>query len=393
MNLLKAQDLLKGVPDKYLEQMRQNPQIGMLVAAEADRRLKVRKEYESELQGKQPQSTVIDDLLNSLGVASLQPPGQQQVPVQVPQMAAAPQEPVQMYDGGIGAFADGGETDMYKYMPQYASNVQIPDLPGFDTFLSQVKDYAGESDLPQYRAEISEERKKLKEEEPTGISSLLKNIGRGLVGSKSTNFISALAEGVGSGITLQEAAEQKHKEAMRQLRASEIDLAQKERAEKMGLYGLAKQYEDSAAQRRNSAINQNQQASQLALTAKHYSDVARDAEETQKIRRKEVGIRAREAESQANYHNALIQKAKLEIANYGKPTTESIVQANRVITDALADARKNIIDDPYYNDKSAEIGKITNPIEKQVAIQRLNLYFRRNIAGIPEALEKLAGYK
>jgi len=66
----------------------------------------------------------------------------------------------------------------------------------------------------------------------------------------------------------------KHRAAMQQLRAAEIDLAQKQRAEKAGDFGLAKQFEESAANRRNSAINQSQQAAQLALTAKQYQSTA-----------------------------------------------------------------------------------------------------------------------
>jgi len=36
---------------------------------------------------------------------------------------------------------------MYQYMPDYASSVSIPDLPGFDAFLGQVKGQMGESGI------------------------------------------------------------------------------------------------------------------------------------------------------------------------------------------------------------------------------------------------------
>jgi len=99
----------------------------------------MRQEYQAEQQGKSPTSTVLKDLA---GASLLKPPGQQQVAVQAPQMPAAPQEPVHMYDGGIVAFASGGQPsveDVESYLAPQAGGSEsgfgasvAPYIPGFD---------------------------------------------------------------------------------------------------------------------------------------------------------------------------------------------------------------------------------------------------------------------
>ena len=326
MNLLKAQDLLKGVPDQKLTEMLQSPQGDVpqyLVAAEAARRAKMRKEFQED-QTKPPQTTVTQDLLNELGVASLKPPGmpqpgQQQPQMPMPQMPAAPQGPVQMAEGGIVAFANGGYTDVSAYNPSYASNIQIPQLPGFDEFMGQVKTEFGESPLPSYREELGGEREKLQAQSPEKMADFLKYIGRGLAASQRTNALGAIAEGVTTGLTMQEQALQKNKEAQRLLRQSEIELAQKERAEKMGIFGLAKQLENSAAERRNSAINQSYQAQQLALTAKHYEGAESDAAARRKLEERRLGILGQQESRGAELDKLRRQKIEKEIELLGKP--------------------------------------------------------------------------
>jgi len=523
MNLLKAQDLLKGVPDAKLAELTNNPQGDIppfLVAAEAARRSKVRQEYSANMQGKAPSSTVMEDLMNNLGLANLKPPGQQQVAMQAPQMPAAPQQPVQMYDGGIVAFAEGGmprqedlegylnpeaggsesgfgasiapyipglegrvragvlgsanpkqptisgyqigyedgknaalasiiptpmgnianaeyrrqlgddseialrgslspfkqmasdfrqaplsieytkrfadggiasfasggESDMYKYMPDYASNISIPDLPGFESFMSQVQGGFGESELPKYRKEISEERERLQKEAPTGISSLLKNIGQGLVASKQRGFVGAFSEGISAGISMQDAAEQKHKEAMRQLRTSEVEVAQKERAEKMGQFGLAKQLEDSAVNRRNSAITQNQQAAQLALTGRRYEDEAKEAAARLLVDKERLGVER--------------EKVAFDKSQRGQLTPRDVIGLSTDIYARLSSARENL--DKLYKDASENpnhwyslekerINSLPTNTERQVALQRLRQGLERDygITGLKSRLQSL----
>jgi hypothetical protein len=337
----------------------------------------------------------MEDLLNNLGVASLQPPGQQQVPVQAPQMPAAPQEPVQMYDGGIVAFANGGDvaqfqgggyTDMSAYMPEYASNIQVPDLPGFQEFLTQAQTGLGDSGLPEYRKDIEAERERIQKEAPTDLSSFLKYVGRGLASAKSPNFINAVAEGVSTGLTMQEQAELKNREAARQLRQSEIELVQKERAEKAGLFSLAKQLEANAIDRRNSAINQNYQATQLALTGRHYEDTARNAAAKLRIDEKQLGIAA--ANARRSDENAKLERQikELQLKRIQAGELEPSDKAN--VLKAIATQKTKLFSDLSYNEPYqkglAEIKKkYKDPLAQQRAIQMYNQpYFEQ--AGISE---------
>jgi len=506
MNLLKAQDLLKGVPDQQLQQMLQRPPGTIppfLIVSEAARRSKVRQEYQGDMQGKPPTSTVIEDLMNNMGVAALKPPGQQQVPVQTPQMPAAPQEPVQMYDGGIVAFANGGlpsvedvesylapraggsesgfdasvapyipgldgrvragvmgsanpkqtisgyqigyedgvnaamariiptpagnivggeyrrqlgndsevavrgnynpygempamdfrqapvsveytkrfdkggiaffqgggPADMYQFMPEYAQNINIEELPGFDDFMGQARTAMGSSELPKYREEIEAERARMAKEEPNDISSTLKYIGRGLAQSKSRDFMSSLAQGISAGFEMQEQAQLKNRESQRQLRASEIELAQKERAERAGLFGLAKQLEANALQKRNSAINQHQQAAQLALTGRHYQDVAFDSAERRGIDLKQLGLE----EQRLN-----IERTRL--ANQDRLSAKDIISLSTDLSSQLSQARKRLDDfyaaasaDPtnWYSIEKERIKSLPSVSEQRVARERL----------------------
>jgi hypothetical protein len=518
MNLLKAQDLLKGVPDQKLRELAINPQGDIppfLIAAEAARRAKMRQEYKGDTEGKMPTSTVMEDLLNNLGVASLQPPGQQQVPVQAPQMPAAPQEPVQMYDGGIVSFATGGEiedylqpraggsdmgfaasvapyipqidgrvragvigssmagspeitgyqigyedgknsvlanimptpmgnianaeyrrqlgddseiavrgnvspfeqvpmearqapvsveytqrfanggiasfqrggyTDMSAYMPEYASNIQVPDLPGFQEFLTQAQTGLGDSGLPEYRKDIEAERERIQKEAPTDLSSFLKYVGRGLASAKSPNFINAVAEGVSTGLTMQEQAELKNKEAARQLRQSEIELVQKERAEKAGLFGLAKQLEANSIDRRNSAINQNYQATQLALTGRHYEDTARNAAAKLKLDERQLGIAA--ANARRSEEDAKLDRQLKELQIKRMQTGELEPRDKATVLKAIATQKTNLFSALSYSDTYQKglddiKKKFKDPLAQQRAIQMYNQpYFEQ--AGISE---------
>lgn len=457
MNLLKAQDILKGIPDKELANMIQSPRGDIppfLVASEAGRRAKMRQEYQGDMQGKAPTSTVLEDLMNNLGVAALQPPGQQKVAVQAPQMPAAPQQPVQMYDGGIvsfanggtpsmedvesylapqaggsemgfsasvaphipgldariragvignnmqgnpqvsgyqigyedgvnaamasitptpagnivggeyrrqlgndsqiavrgnfnpygempamearqaplsieymkhfasggiASFADGGYTDLSAYMPKYASDISVPEIPGFESFLSQIKGEIGASELPEYRQQLAQERAKLEKESPADLSSFLTYIGRGLSKSRRPDFIGALSEGISGGIELQEQAQQRNREAQHLLRQSEIDLAGKERAERAGLIGLARQLEGSAIDRRNSAVTQSYNAQNLAQQARHFEGVEKHQAGQRKLDERRLGIEGARESRQGKVDDARLAQILKQTDLLGTP--------------------------------------------------------------------------
>ncbi len=113
MNLLKLQDQLKGIPDNNLVTMVQQPTGQMpqfLVLAEIQRRKDMRESTQAS-----PDSTVADDL-EQQGLAALQPPPQEEAPMEgAPEqmdagLAALPTdmpEAPSMAGGGIVAFAKG----------------------------------------------------------------------------------------------------------------------------------------------------------------------------------------------------------------------------------------------------------------------------------------------
>jgi hypothetical protein len=113
MNILEAEDLIKGIPDNVLFQYAQNPppQIPQFLAiSEVQRRQDMRQRFTAQQQ-KQQQPTVKDQILQG-GIASAAPPmgppsappmGQPmapQMPPQAPPMAAG-QRPPMMSAGGI----------------------------------------------------------------------------------------------------------------------------------------------------------------------------------------------------------------------------------------------------------------------------------------------------
>lgn len=125
MNIIEAEDIVKGLPDQVLFQEAQYPsgQIPQYLAvSEVQRRQEMRQRFQSQQQGQQP--TVKDQILQG-GIAAAGPPPQ----ISQPPMAA-PAENMQtaMYDGGItrmfsGGYTPGGtvkmqvgrSTDVYKF--------------------------------------------------------------------------------------------------------------------------------------------------------------------------------------------------------------------------------------------------------------------------------------
>lgn len=529
MNLLKAQDILKGVPDKELANMMQSPRGDIppfLVASEAARRAKMRQEYQSDSEGKAPTTTVVQDLLNNMGVAALQPPGQQQVPVQAPQMPAAPQQPVQMYDGGIVAFANGGMPsteniedylapqaggsemgfsasvapyipglnarvragiignamqqnpeisgyqvgyedgvnaamaniiptpagnivggeyrrqlggdseiavrgnynpygkmpamdfrqapvsveytkrfdkggiasfqegglgDLSAFMPGYAQNIQLEELPGFEDFLSQARTSMGASGLPKYREEIEAERARIAKEEPSDFSSFLKYIGRGLSTAKSPNFVGAVAQGISAGLDMQEQAQQRNREAQRLLRQSEIDLATKERAERAGEYGLARQAQSDAVARRNAGITQLQGAHQLAISGKNLAQDAYDAAEARKLTSRQIGLQETRERNEQQLRVAQIERIKQEIKD-GGITPQVRVQAANVVSDAIRTFRQKLDETmpEWYMNSLEKIEKLSG-IARQTEMQRLEQQIRIK-SGLSSDILKIAGF-
>ena len=122
MNILDAEDLIKGLPDEALTQEAQMPsgQVPQfLVVSEIQRRTDMRKRYQAQQQEAMP--SVKDQIVQEgiMGMMPQQPMGMpqgmpQQMPQQMPpQMPPQmPQQPMGMAQGGIARMANGGSTGM-----------------------------------------------------------------------------------------------------------------------------------------------------------------------------------------------------------------------------------------------------------------------------------------
>ena len=117
MNILEAEDMVKGLPDQVLFQIAQNPPPNIpqfLAVSEVQRRQDMRQRY----QAKQPEQTVKDQILQSgIAAAGGPPPGAGQPPPMAPPGAAPPGAPMQqpmtgapmaqMYMGGRVRMQEG----------------------------------------------------------------------------------------------------------------------------------------------------------------------------------------------------------------------------------------------------------------------------------------------
>lgn len=111
INLFEAMDIFKNFPDEELPKYRNDPKLALVAAAEMDRRLRIRKDFESKAQ--KPAGPVVDQLQQQL----LAPPQgiTQGMPEQMGQPMAQPmaqpmeqpQEMPQEMPQGLGALAPG----------------------------------------------------------------------------------------------------------------------------------------------------------------------------------------------------------------------------------------------------------------------------------------------
>jgi len=97
INLLEAMDIFKNFPDEELPRYRNDPKLALVAAAEMDRRLRVRKNFEASQQ--KPSGPVVDQLQQQLM-------GQPMAPMGQPQMQPEMQQPMQP-EAGLGALVPG----------------------------------------------------------------------------------------------------------------------------------------------------------------------------------------------------------------------------------------------------------------------------------------------
>lgn len=104
MNILDAEDLIKGLPDEALTQEAQMPSGQLpqfLVVSEIQRRTDMRKRYEAQQQ--QPQGTVAEQIVQE-GIMGMMP----QQPIGMPQQMPQQMPPMGMAAGGITSMPGAG---------------------------------------------------------------------------------------------------------------------------------------------------------------------------------------------------------------------------------------------------------------------------------------------
>ena len=117
INLLEAMDIFKNFPDEELPNYRNDPKLALVAAAEMDRRLRIRKDFEAKQQ--KPSGPIIDQLQQQLmappmqqpmGQPMQQPMGQPMAQTEMPQQGLGALVPG-MAQGGPVAFSGGGDPD------------------------------------------------------------------------------------------------------------------------------------------------------------------------------------------------------------------------------------------------------------------------------------------
>jgi len=144
MNILDAEDMIKGLPDQTLMQQAQMPTGELpqfLVISEIQRRSDMRKRHEAQMQ-EQSQGTVKDQIMRE-GIAAMmpqQPMGMppQMMPQGMPPQGMPPQgmptgmPPMGMAAGGIVKMQGGG------FLDQYVAGAEAGPMPGGSTVRDQI---------------------------------------------------------------------------------------------------------------------------------------------------------------------------------------------------------------------------------------------------------------
>ena len=108
INLLEAMDIFKNFPDEELPNYRNDPKLALVAAAEMDRRLRIRKDFEAKQQ--KPSGPIIDQLQQQLMAPPMQQPmGQPMQPMGQPmqQPMDQPMAQPEMPQQGLGALVPG----------------------------------------------------------------------------------------------------------------------------------------------------------------------------------------------------------------------------------------------------------------------------------------------
>jgi hypothetical protein len=345
MNIVKAQNMLKGASDEVLQRYLSSPTGEFpeyLVASEIKRREDMRQRFAASQQGQPSKASIIEEILQKSGLAAnppAQPPAMPQPPMppeamgigSVPppqdmQMSAPPmleamaQAPQRMYDGGVVALAEGGllkemqdylsmsdvegdavgyaaggGVDYYqRYKPSDASmyTETVPEVGDLSSYFTQAQGLLGSSGVAGYQDVLNEQRKEVEGRRKNYLPDFLIQAGLGMATSKSLSPIGAAAEGAAQGFDAYKKSKSLDSQAERDLRESEFKFKQAERAERAGVLGVSQKLYESAQTQRNRAIDNNRAAEEARITALYRGDQAANDAARLGISRQELGIRA-----------------------------------------------------------------------------------------------------
>lgn len=148
MNILDAEDMIKGLPDQALMQQAQMPTGELpqfLVISEIQRRSDMRKRHEARMQ-EQPQGTVKDQIMRE-GIAAMMPQQPMGMPPQMMPQGMPPQGRPQMPPQGMPpqgmppmGMAAGGIVRMQRggFLDQYVAGAEAGPMPGGSTIRDQL---------------------------------------------------------------------------------------------------------------------------------------------------------------------------------------------------------------------------------------------------------------
>jgi len=408
MNIIKAQNLLKGAPDETLAQYLSNPTGDFpeyLVASEMKRRDDLRKKYSAEQEGQTPKTSIIDDLIREAGAVA--PPMQPQMPMPpvppeamgigavpppqgmqltpAPIMDAAQQAPQQFNDGGIVALSGGGPVAFkmggdarYDFDPSSFTS-GLPEVQDVPYYFQQQSDLIGPSGTQGYQDALTKQREELEKRKGNYLSDFLIQSGLGMAASKSINPLQAAAEGALQGFKFYSQAKADDKEAERALLDSEFKFKQAERAEKVGLMGLANQARASASSDRQNAAMLNGRAIELGMRAAEAKDNALYRTESlgldkqrlgAEMKRLQVAERRDAEDAKTRGLEREIKQFELDRLKSGKLSPEKQATVIKYISDLKSDLYSNLAYNDKFNKGLEDIKKKhKDPLEQQRAIQ------------------------
>lgn len=279
--------------------------------------------------------------------------------------------------GGPVAFKMGGDA-RYDFDPS-SLTAGLPEVQDVPYYFQQQSDLIGPSGTQGYQEALTKQREDLEKRKGNYLSDFLIQSGLGMAASKSINPLQAAAEGALQGFKFYNQAKADDKEVERALLDSEFKFKQAERAEKVGLMGLANQARASAASDRQNAAMLNSRAIELGMRSAEAKDNALHRAEQIDVDKQRLGAEmkrlavqerrdAEDAKTRALERD--IKQFELERLKSGKLSPEKQATVIKYISDLKSDLYSNLAYNDKFNKGLEEIKKkYKDPLEQQRAIQ------------------------